>query len=115
MEKPKWFFYFSDGVNPGRPDDIRPYRPSGRIFHAMHEISGLIYMHMQTTARVEDPTHLVLSEPLPMPRGSIVAVDVRESALVAEHADWIVASGALLEAAYGPDEPDYSECGERLS
>ena len=50
-----------------------------------------------------------------MPRGSIVAVDVRESALVAEHADWIVASGALLEAAYGPDEPDYSECGERLS
>jgi len=75
----------------------------------------LIYKHMQTTARVEDPTHLVLSEPLPMPRGSIVAVDVRESALVAEHADWIVASGALLEAAYGPDEPDYSECGERLS
>jgi len=34
---------------------------------------------------------------------------------VAEHADWIVASCALLEAAYGPDEPDYSECGERLS
>jgi hypothetical protein len=34
-------FHFSDGVNPGRPDDIRPYRPSGRIFHAMHEISGL--------------------------------------------------------------------------
>jgi hypothetical protein len=32
---------FSDGVNPGRPDDIRLYRPSGRIFHAMHEISGL--------------------------------------------------------------------------
>ena len=31
----------SDGVNPGRPDDIRLYRPSGRIFHAMHEISGL--------------------------------------------------------------------------
>jgi hypothetical protein len=39
--KPKWFFHFSDGVNPGRPDDIRPYRPSGRIFDAMHEISGL--------------------------------------------------------------------------
>jgi hypothetical protein len=39
--KPKWFFHFSDGVSPGRPDDIRPYRPSGRIFHAMHEISGL--------------------------------------------------------------------------
>ena len=79
--------------------------------HVVH----LIYRHMQTTARVEDPTHLVLSEPLPMPRGSIVAGDVRESALVAEHADWIAASGALLEAAYGPDEPDYSECGERLS
>jgi hypothetical protein len=70
---------------------------------------------MHLTARVEDATHLVLSEPLPMPRGSIVAVDVRESALVAEHADWIAASGALLDAAYGPDEPDYSECGERLS
>ena len=67
------------------------------------------------TARVEDSTHLVLSEPLPMPRGSIVAVDVRESALVAEHADWGAASGALLEAASGPNEPDYSECGERLS
>lgn len=70
-------------------------------------------MHM--TARVEDPTHLVLSEPLPMPRGSLVAVDVRESALAAEHADWVAASGVLLEAAYGPNEPDYSECGERLS
>jgi len=50
-----------------------------------------------------------------MLRGSIMAVDVHESALVAEHADWIAASGALLEAAYGPNEPDYSECGERLS
>jgi|SanBayMetagenome_1026888.scaffolds.fasta_scaffold13726_2 hypothetical protein len=70
-------------------------------------------MHM--TARVEDPTHLVLSEPLLMPRGSIVAVDVHESALVAEHADWVAASGSLLESAYGPNEPDYSECGERLS
>jgi hypothetical protein len=44
MEKAKWLFHFSDGVNPGRPDDIRPYRPSGRIFHAMHEISGLAMM-----------------------------------------------------------------------
>ena len=70
---------------------------------------------MLTSARVEDATHLVLSDPLPLPRGSIVAVDVRESSLVTEHADWIVASGALLEAAYGPDEPDYSACGERLS
>lgn len=69
-------------------------------------------MHM--TAGVEDSTHLVLSEPLPMPRGSIVAVDVHESALVAERADWVAASGALLEEAYGPNEPDYSECGERL-
>jgi hypothetical protein len=34
-------FPISDGVNPDRPDDIRPHRPSGRIFHAMHEISGL--------------------------------------------------------------------------
>lgn len=57
----------------------------------------------------------MLSEPLPMPRGSLVAVDVRESALAAEHADWVAASGVLLEAAYGPNEPDYSECGERLS
>jgi hypothetical protein len=50
-----------------------------------------------------------------MPRGSIVALDVRESSLVAERADWLVSSGSLLEASYGPDEPDYSECGERLS
>jgi len=27
--------------HPVRPDHIRPYRPSGRIFHATHEISGL--------------------------------------------------------------------------
>jgi hypothetical protein len=74
-----------------------------------------LFKSMHMTARVEDSTHLVLSEPLPMPRGSIVAVDVRESSMVAEHADWVAASGALLEAAYGPDEPDYSECGERLS
>ena len=50
-----------------------------------------------------------------MPRGSIVAVDIHESALVAEHANWVAASGALLGAAYGPNEPDYSECGERMS
>ena len=41
MDKTKVVFPFSDGVSPGRPDDIRPYRPSGRIFHAMREISGL--------------------------------------------------------------------------
>lgn len=70
---------------------------------------------MQLTATVEDATHLVLSEPLRLPRGSMVAVDVLESSLVAERADWTAASGALLEAAYGLDEPDYSECGERLS
>ena len=34
MEKPKWFSHFSDGATPDRPDHIRPYRPSGRIFHA---------------------------------------------------------------------------------
>jgi hypothetical protein len=31
----------SNGVNPVRPDQIRPYRPFGRIFHANHEIYGL--------------------------------------------------------------------------
>ena len=44
----------------------------------------------------------VFSEPWLMPGGGIVAVDVRESVLVAEHADWIADSGALLEAADGP-------------
>ena len=41
-------FPFTDGVNPERPDDIRPYRPLGRIFHAQHEISGLKIFRLQT-------------------------------------------------------------------
>ena len=41
-------FPISDGVNPERPDDIRPYRPLGRIFHAQHEVSGLKIFRLQT-------------------------------------------------------------------
>ena len=46
-EREEWkgqsgFSILSDGVSPGRPDDIRPFRPFGRMFHAKHEISGLI-------------------------------------------------------------------------
>ena len=39
--KTKVVFPFFDGVSPDRPDSIRPYRPTGRILHAMHEIFGL--------------------------------------------------------------------------
>jgi hypothetical protein len=39
MENPKWFFHFPTGVHPDRPDNIRPYRPLGRTFHA--RLSGL--------------------------------------------------------------------------
>jgi hypothetical protein len=32
--------FFPTGLTPDRLDFIRPNRPSGRIFHALHEISG---------------------------------------------------------------------------
>ena len=74
-----------------------------------------IIASMQLTARIEDATHLVLNRPLSLPRGSIVSVDIRESLALAEHENWIAASGALLEASYGSDEPDYSLYGEPLT
>jgi len=41
--KTKVVFPISDGVNRDRPDNIRPYRPLGRIFHARYEVSGLTH------------------------------------------------------------------------
>ena len=63
-------------------------------------------------AEVTDPTHLTLQSPIPLPSGSRLIVEIREES--AEHEEFVDSSAALLESAYGEDEPDYSEAGEDL-
>jgi len=41
-------------------------------------------------------------------------VEVIEDVRDVERVEFLAASAALLERAYGPDEPDYSEAGEVL-
>lgn len=64
-------------------------------------------------AEVTDPTHLTLQSPIALPLGSRLIVEVREPS--AEHAEFVDASALLLERAYGEDEPDYSEAGEKAT
>ena len=69
---------------------------------------------MRIEAEIEDATHLVLRQPLALPVGRRVLVEVVEDEGDTERGGLLVASSALLERAYGPDEPDYSEVGEAL-
>ena len=69
---------------------------------------------MRIEAEIKDATHLELRQPLALPAGSRVLVEVVDDELDTERGELLVASSSLLERAYGPDEPDYSEAGEAL-
>ena len=70
---------------------------------------------MRIEAEIEDSRHLVLQEPLKLPVGSKVVLEVLSLEAAAERGDFLAASAALLERAYGKDEPDYSDAGEPLT
>jgi hypothetical protein len=66
---------------------------------------------MAIEAEVEDPTHLRLKRPLDAQVGSIIVLKI-----VAPTEPDVFSAGAaaLLERAYGEDEPDYSQAGEPI-
>lgn len=63
---------------------------------------------MQVQATVEDPTHLRLIRPLDAKVGSLVVLEIVESS---DDKAFLDSSAALLDSAYGVDEPDYSASG----
>ncbi len=69
---------------------------------------------MRIEAEIKDPTHLVLRQPLALPVGHRVVVEIIDNEMDTERDEFLAASAALLERAYGSDEPDYSEAGEPL-
>lgn len=64
---------------------------------------------MRIVAELTDATHLRLELPLSLPPGTRFVVDLNP--LDAERQEFMRASSALLERAYGDDEPDYSDAG----
>jgi len=66
---------------------------------------------MKIQAEVEDSTHLRLKEPLPVEKGSVVTLEIVDSSVNSHFRE---GAAALLEQAYGDDEPDYSEAGAPL-
>ena len=70
---------------------------------------------MRIEAEVEDSTHLILQTPLNLPVGSKVLLEVLSPEAAAERDDFLTASAALLERAYGENEPDYSDAGQPLT
>ena len=59
-------------------------------------------------ARVVDPTHLELSEPIEASEGRSVLVSITESDETdTEREEWLAASESGLQKAYGDSEPDY--------
>ncbi|MEM9480565.1 MAG: hypothetical protein AAGA58_13000 [Verrucomicrobiota bacterium] len=64
---------------------------------------------MTIQAQVEDSTHLNLQEPLDAEAGSMVTLEIIEAS---ERRTFTEGSSALLERAYGDDEPDYSKAGK---
>ena len=69
---------------------------------------------MRIEAEISDSTHLVLKRPLAIPAGSRVVLELIDSEGVTERTEMVAASMGLLERAYGPEEPDYSQAGEPL-
>jgi hypothetical protein len=58
-------------------------------------------------AQVMDATHLELTSPIQVPRGSKVVISIVTPEIDKEHKEWIEMSLQRLQSAYGPDEPDY--------
>jgi len=63
---------------------------------------------MQVQAKIKDPTHLELMHPLNAEVGSIIVLEIPQSS---EREEFLSTSAALLERAYGDEEPDYSDAG----
>ncbi len=59
-------------------------------------------------ARVVDPTHLELLEPIEAPLGRKVVVSVRDIGENDERELWMTVSERGLLSAYGESEPEYS-------
>jgi len=59
-------------------------------------------------ATVMDATHLELSEPIMVRTGGVVLISVSEPVEKdAKRHEWLAASSASLQMAYGDSEPDY--------
>ena len=69
---------------------------------------------MTFEAGLSDATHLVLSQPLSMPAGTKVVLEIIETSDPLVHDEFLSASAALLEVGYGDEEPDYSNEGKPL-
>lgn len=63
---------------------------------------------MQVQAKIEDPTHLKLMQPLNEKVGSTIVLEITQAS---EREEFLSASAAFLERAYGDAEPDYSDAG----
>ncbi len=59
-------------------------------------------------AQVLDATHLELTRPIQVPRGSKILISITAPESDKEHKEWVEMSLQYLQSAYGPDEPDYS-------
>ncbi len=60
-------------------------------------------------ARIIDPTHLDLAEPMDLPAGQKLVVSVVEADdSFDERHQWLAVSGAGLQDAYCSSEPEYS-------
>ena len=66
---------------------------------------------MPIEAEIEDSTHLKLKQPLDGEVGSVIVLEIVKPR---EQDDFLTSSAALLERAYGEDEPDYSTAGEPI-
>jgi len=66
---------------------------------------------MPIEAEIEDPTHLRLKRPLDAKVGSVIILEIIEPS---EPDTFSAGAAALLERAYGEDEPDYSQTGEPI-
>ena len=67
---------------------------------------------MRVHAEVTDATHLTLCQPMTLPTGTFVVVEI--VAADSDRETFLDASASLLERAYGDDEPDYSQAGDAL-
>ncbi|MGO8703245.1 MAG: hypothetical protein ACLQVA_05455 [Candidatus Brocadiia bacterium] len=67
-------------------------------------------------AKVLDSTHLELSKPIAAAQGRTVLVSVAERGEKdVDRQQWLAASAAALQAAYGESEPDYPASAVRES
>ena len=67
---------------------------------------------MKFEAMMEDSTHLRLIRPLCAKVGSLVILEIVE---MIDHENFLDSSAALLDSAYGADEPDYSIAGTLIT